>query len=258
MTVSSKALLVGLLASSVMIAGCHPKKLSDVVAAGAHISSSDTLDQPITVAAKLDCPADEGDLKLTAAAKDGQTCAYASPTGVVNLSLVEATGDEADALSRFKAEVDAAMPRQAHGENATVSVTTDKAADGRDVSRVDLPFVHVSDDGHRARIRLFGMAIDADSHHHHHHDADDDGDDDKGDSTGADANVAVSGPKGRESVYLLAGDPATPQGYHAVGYVARGDGRGRMVVALFKSRNGDSDNHNHDLDALLDRNARKG
>jgi hypothetical protein len=236
-----------LLALCLGAAACHPKKLSDAVSAGAHVSTSDTLKGPVAIPARLDCPEQEGQLKRASAAGDGRRCDYTMPTGVVELSLVEAANGDTAALAPFKAAVDAALPRQAHGASATVSVSSEKAADGRDVNRVDMPFIHVSDDGRRSHVKILGMSIDSDSDSRHH--------DDEG--SGA-SNTVADAPKGRESVYLLAGDPATPEGYHAVGYVARSDGQGRMVVALFRSRKGGADNNDHDLDALLQRNASKG
>ena len=230
----------------VTLGACHPKSVAqvkdDMVKGGVHVSTTETIDAPVTVADTLTCPDAQGDLKLTGKAADGLSCTYKSEKGEVELSRV--SGDDATAaLAPIKARLDALLPKQAGG--GTINVVTEKGADGREKTNVDMPFLHVSDDGDRSHVKILGMTIDADSK-------------DK-----KPERAVSAGPHGRELVYVLAGDGKATGGYNAVGYVARGAATGPLVVGVFKYAKGGEwthgDHHtDHDLDALLDLNAKKG
>jgi hypothetical protein len=246
-TVPAKLVCVGALLVCSGLTACHPKTLhqakAELIGGGAHISAIDPIKEPVTIADKLNCPDEEGELKRTSAASDGRSCAYSSDRGVVQLSLMDApNGDAGQALAPVKAGIDAMLPHQASA--ATVQVSSENI-NGHDVSKVDMPFIHVSDDGKRSHVRVFGINIDAD-----------DSSNKTGEATSATAH-------GHEFVYILAGAPASADGYHAAGYVARSDTDGKVVVATFKYRNGDNfvnhgEDHDSDLNALLDLNAKKG
>ncbi|MGC1302244.1 MAG: hypothetical protein WA840_07710 [Caulobacteraceae bacterium] len=249
-TISGQLAWGGALLLLAGVAACHPKSLSqaksEMIGGGAHISSAETLNEPVTVATRLDCPDAQGALKRTAVAADGRSCAYRSDRGVVELALVDTpNGDAETALQPWKARTDAMLPHQASG--ATVAVVSEKGPDGRDVSKVDMPFIHVSDDGRRSHVKVFGITVDS-----------------KDTPSKNETGAADAGGHGREVVYILAGSPPSPEGYHAVGYIARGDGADRMVVATFKYlkegafNSGENHGNDRDLDALLDLNAKKG
>jgi hypothetical protein len=246
-TVPAKLVCVGALLVCTGLTACHPKSVrqakADLIGGGAHISAIDPIKEPVTIADKLNCPDEEGELKRTSAASDGRSCAYSSDRGVVELSLMDAPGGDAtQALAPVRAGIDAMLPHQASA--ATVQVSSENV-NGRDVSKVDMPFIHVSDDGRHSHVKVFGINIDAD--------------DDAKNKTGD----VSSGPRASEYVYILAGSPASAEGYHAAGYVARSDAEGKVVVATFKYRNGDNfvnhgEDHDSDLNALMDLNAKKG
>ena len=240
------------------LGACHPKSLAqgehDFVGAhmhgGVHVQTSEPITGPVTVVSRLDCPETQGALHRTSQSADGRACGYASDKGVVDLALLPGgAADPASALSPLKAKLDAILPREANGGTVAVTSTTD--ADGREHAKVDLPFIHVRDDGKRSHVRIFGMSVDSD-----------DDDNKSGATTEAKPKTGV------EAVYVLAGDTPSAEGYHAVGYVARGGLTGALVVGTFKYRSGDemstsTDGHGRhendsDLDALLDLNAKKG
>ena len=218
------ALTAAVLAGVAALGACHPKPLSEAIGSSAmHVSTSEPLDGPVAVATKLTCPQDAGDWTRTAAAADGATCSYASPKGVLDLALVSGPpGDPAAALAPERARLDALMP-SARGAAMTVESRTD--AQGRKVANVDMPFLHVRDDGAHKSVRILGFSVDKTDRPGERDDDDDD------------AKPAKPGA-GTKLVYLLAGAGAAPGGYHAVGYEARGDARGRLVVASFKLARG--------------------
>lgn len=247
-TVPAKLVCVGALLVCTGLTACHPKTIhqakAELIGGGAHISAIDPIKEPVSIGDKLNCPEEEGELKRTSAASDGRSCAYSSDRGVVELSLMDTTnGDATTALAPVRAGIDAMLPHQASG--ATVQVSSENI-NGHDVSKVDMPFIHVSDDGRRSHVRVFGINIDADNN-----------------SSKNKTGEATATPHGSEFVYILAGSPPSSEGYHAAGYIARSDTSGKLVVATFKYRNGDNfvnhgDDHDSDLNALIDLNAHKG
>lgn len=230
------ALLIALLSGMAGLAACHPKPLREAVRSGAmHVSTSEPLDGPVTVAARLTCPQDAGDWTRTAAAADGAACSYTSPKGVLDLALVSGPpGDPAAALAPERARLDALMPS---ARTAAMTVESRTDAQGRKVANVDMPFLHVRDDGAHKSVKILGFSVDK---------TDGPGDRDEDD----DAKPARPGA-GTKLVYLLAGADAAPGGYHAVGYEARGDASGRLVVASFKlARGGEVHSDGDDDDGM--------
>ncbi len=233
--------------AALALAACHPKSVreakDEMIHGGVHVSTSEPVDAPVTVSDTLTCPDTQGDLKLTAKAADGLSCSYKSDKGEVELSRVDG-GDADAALAAIKAKLDALLPAQAKG--GTITVVSEKGPDGREKTNVDMPFLHVADDGERSHVKILGMTIDSDDHDR------------------KSTRTVSSGPHGRELVYVLAGDGKATGGYNAVGYIARGAATGPLVVGTFKYAkgdewaHGDDEHHDHDLDALLDLNAKKG
>jgi hypothetical protein len=213
----------------------------------------------------LDCPDDQGDLKLQTKAGDGQSCAYASGEGdQVTLKLVSVPqGDVKAALAPFEAEVKADLPQldtKAQGSGADKDW---KRSDGdkgeKENVDLDLPGLHIHShgDGH-AKVDTMGVHVTADG----------DGDNGDGDAHvvvaggshggvtvdahdgGAQIRVTDSGP-GIRQIYLLESDTPGPKGFHAAGYDARGPSGGPLVVAtIFAKQKGD-DTLRHDVRALL-------
>jgi hypothetical protein len=260
---------IGLLAVSVLaLAACHPKdiKHSDFakVDISTHSDSSDSDEDKgpaLKTVATLDCPDHEGALTRTAQSPDGKSCDYQGPGDeTVNLSLVALDGKTPiEAVSAVKAELKGLVNVQA--ANSPISVDASKD-DGGDHAKVDMPFLHVDAHGKKANVNIMGFNIDAD--------------DDKGTATvkgdlpGIHNAVVHAGPGGAEIlaedvgktnaslVYILAGDKAGPQGYHAVGYVAKGPAAGPLVMAKFRAKQGHhgSEDEHGDLGRLIDRNVK--
>jgi hypothetical protein len=211
---------------------------------------------PLKVAASLDCPANQGALTRIAQAADGRFCDYRGPAGEwVRLSLVDLDGRSApEVLAPAKAELYALAPvydppaRASHGDEAG------------EVTKVDLPFIHVRTVGDDADVKIFGIRIHA-----------------EGDNTDVDLSrgrkntVVRAGLKGAQVtseeigrtnaslLYVLAADRRMPSGYWTVGYVAKGPVKGPLVKAEFRTVRKDNRMHNGDhgdLGRLIDRNVK--
>lgn len=215
----------------------------------------------------LDCPQDQGDLKLQTKAGDGQSCAYASGEGdQVTLKLVSVPGgDVRTALAPIEAEVKSDLPQLNTASNP--SGNTGRGADkdwkqgdhDKDNVDLDLPGIHIHShgDGH-ANIDTVGVHVTAD----------DNGDNGKGDAHvivgagghggvtvdahdgGAQIRVTDSGPGVRQT-YILESDTAGPKGFRVAGYDARGPSAGPLVVATILAKDKDGDGLRHDVRALL-------
>lgn len=212
---------------------------------------------PLRVPAKLDCPADAGDLSRTAQSPDGQWCDYAGPRGeMVRLRLAPLNGQTpSQALAPTRAQLHALAPVY---RNATPVNYGERPGDTADVS---VPFVHVHSDGDRADVRLFGIfhIVGRD----HDHDADVDRDHVRKHAVvhaglrGAEVVADEIGRSNASLVYVLAGSHRYASGYRAVGYIAKGPVTGPLVVAEFRSpvnSHRDSDGGHDDIDRLIDRN----
>ena len=247
------------------LAGCHPKTLAqakrDTFGGGVHVSTVSPTRGPVAVVDRLDCPAEVGGLSRTAQAADGRSCDYASPRGEVTLSRVDAPAGDAGgaaALAPLRAAADALLPHQA--EHATITVVSEVGTYGKKTTRVDMPFMHVEDDGGRSKVKMMGMTFNSDKTSR----SVTTGDKALRTTVRSDDDAAPARPgSGRDLIYLLAGDPGSAQGWHAVGYLARADARGAVVAAAFRYRDGkhidaDADGvtrSDPDLRALLDLNA---
>jgi hypothetical protein len=209
---------------------------------------------PLRAPARLDCPADSGDLTRTGQASDGQWCDYTGRRGeTVRLRLTPLNGQTpSEALAPARAQLHALVPvyRKAMPVNYNGG-----AGDSADVN---VPFVRVHKDGDRADVRLFGIF------HIVGHDHDTDVDRDGGQEhtsvhaglRGAEVVADKVGRTNASLVYVLAGSRRFSSGYRAVGYVAKGPVTGPLVVAEFRSPvNGhwDNDGGHVDLDRLIDR-----
>jgi hypothetical protein len=209
---------------------------------------------PLRAPAKLDCPADSGDLTRTAQSPDGQWCDYAGRRGeIVRLRLASLNGlTPSEALAPTRAQLHALAPvyRKATAVNYRGS---------GDSADVNVPFVHVHKDGDRADVRLFGIfhIVDRD------HDTDSDKDGGRKHTvvragfSGAEVIADEIGRNNASLVYVLAGNHRYSSGYRAVGYVAKGPAAGPLVVAEFRSpvnTHRDNDDGHLDLDRLIERN----
>ena len=239
-------------AAALALGACHP--LVRVHHSGAFHSSG-----PITVVDKLDCPETSGDLTRTAMAADGQSCQYKGPEdeSVTLTRMVLASGQAPkDALAPLETALQGLIKRGSG--TGLVNVTSDES-NGGDKANVDMPGIHIHSDGGKSQVKIFGVTVDSDDDHDRatvHA-----GSGAKQATVNADdhgatirANDASNGNS--ESVFILAGDPATADGYHAVGYIARGPAAGPLVVAQFKSKREHHHEDHGDLDELISRNAK--
>jgi hypothetical protein len=210
---------------------------------------------PLRAPAKLDCPAETGDLNRTAQSPDGQWCDYAGRRGeTVRLRLVPLNGQTpSEALAPTRAQLHALAPVYRQAIPASYA---DQPGDSADVN---VPFVRVRANGDKADVRLFGIFHIVS----HDHDADIDT------SHGRKHTVVRAGLRGAEVVadevgrtnaslvYVLAGNHRYASGYRAVGYIAKGPVTGPLVVAEFRSpvsSNRGNDGGHNDIDRLIDRN----
>jgi hypothetical protein len=209
---------------------------------------------PLRAPARLDCPAESGDLTRTAQSPDGQWCDYAGPRGeLVRLRLAPLNGlTPSAALAPTRAQLHALAPVYRTAMPVSYS---DQPGDSADVN---VPFVRVHKDGDKSDVRLFGIF------HIVGHDHDTSADKDGGHEhasvhagfSGAEVIADKVGRTNASLVYVLAGNHRYASGYRAVGYVAKGPVTGPLVVAEFRSpvnTHRDNDNGHDDLDRLIDR-----
>ena len=198
--------------------------------------------EPLKTISKLDCPDSEGQLKRVSASPDGLTCAYQGDNTNVTLRLISLTnGDAQAALAPIEAELKSMIPPPATpaipATPATSATPATPAADadgdkGDNVS-IDFPGLHVRASDGKAQVQVGGMNVDAD---------------DNGaqvrmggdtvvnaDERGAEIRQDRDTQAGVRSTFILAGDKM-PDGYHVVGYEARGPKAGPIVVAVVKSK----------------------
>jgi hypothetical protein len=210
----------------------------------------------------LDCPENQGDLKLQTKGGDGQSCAYKSGDGdQVTLKLVGVPqGDVKSALAPIETEVKAALPQLGKQAKGSGSDGDWKSGHGeKDNVDLDLPGIHIHShgDGH-ANIDTVGVHVTADG----------DGDKGEGDAHvvvgggshggvtvdahdgGAQIRVTDSGAGVRQTFILEANNPG-PRGFRVAGYDARGPSAGPLVVATILAKDKDGDGLRHDVRALL-------
>ena len=225
--------------------------------------------------ARLDCPTVQGELKRTAQAPDGQSCAYTTGATEVTLRLLPVSGDPEAALRLVENDlrllkpivlqkiddpepVEPAAPAEPaappappeppapSGVDVDVDVNVD--ADPGETVQIDIPGlkIHANDAG--AKLRIAGVDIDAS---------------DNGAEIRRVAYNRLPGEqlsrekRGFSGLFILAGEPSGPDGYSFVGYDAKGPRNGPLTVAVIKSRERGEvryDSFNSDIKALMKRN----
>lgn len=235
--------------------------------------------------AKLQCPGKEGDLTRVSISSDGKTCAYRSSDGAeVSLELVATNGDAQGALAKVETELrstpgplspdaeaaqadvagkiaEAAAAKATMGAMAAevARVQAEAAADagisisGHDsdgdsggVTRVDLPGVHISEDGENANVRIGPLKVDA-----------------SGEDTMVNIyrDVRMRGEalstkkRGLRATFIYTGKDL-PAGYRYVGYEAGGPKTGPLTIAKIRSKidTESGDRIHHDVQELVRRN----
>jgi len=228
--------------------------------------------------AKLDCPATEGDLTRISMAGDGKSCIYRSSDGAeVTLELIKVVGNADETLAKIEADlrstpgpagntatsldgkirdVAAAKAEVAAVAAEVARVQAEAAADARidvstsdgdgETSRIDLPGVHISEDGDDANIRIGPLKVD---------------------STGDDTTVNIyrdvrmrgealaREKRGLRATFIYTGKDL-PEGYRYVGYEAGGPKTGPLTIAKVRSKvdTESGDKIYHDVQELVRRN----
>ncbi|HEX5262503.1 MAG TPA: hypothetical protein VFW13_03195 [Phenylobacterium sp.] len=216
---------------------------------------------PLRAVAMLDCPANEGALRLRAQAADGRSCDYDGPREeTVRLHLVDLQGrTAAEAMAPAQAELRTLLPLP-YKAPAPIS----QAEGEGERTDVDLPFFHVHTVDNRADVSIFGVHIH------------DDGDNTEvkvkkggkhtvvhATTSGAEVLAEDVGRENASLVYVLASDRRSHNRWRAVGYLAKGPVAGPLVVAEFRAtdREDDASQHHHghnDVERLIDRNLKGG
>jgi hypothetical protein len=235
--------------------------------------------------AKLQCPGKEGDLTRVSISSDGRTCAYRSSDGAeVSLELVATNGDAQGALAKVETELrstpgplspdaeaaqadvaskiaDAAAAKATMGAmaaevarvqaeaaaDAGISISSrDADDDSSGVTRVDLPGVHISEDGDNANVRIGPLKVDA-----------------SGEDTMVNIyrDVRMRGEalstkkRGLRATFIYTGKDL-PAGYRYVGYEAGGPKTGPLTIAKIRSKidTESGDRIHHDVQELVRRN----
>jgi hypothetical protein len=234
-----------LTAAMALVAACHPRRLHPGEAFGSD-------NRPMRVVHRLDCPDAVAGLQRTAEAADGAQCSYKGSQGEdVTLALTALNGQSPDArLAALNGSLAADLPPPPPGSTPPASGVYVSDGGGRDRAHIDLPGFHLDASDGKATIRMPGVSVDAD---------DDNATVSAGGPRGAqvvahDGRAEIKaggvGPNGADVTYLLASDVAGPNGYRAVGYVAKGPTSGPLVVAEFRTRQ-------HDQHNLTDRGVRR-
>jgi hypothetical protein len=217
----------------------------------------------------LDCPEEEGDLKLKSGSASPRSCVYATEAGdEVTLQLVDLNGADPRASmssmeTALQAEVpfavsDAKPPTPPAPGSANASAWS--ASDDKDQVNIDLPGIHIHGRGD-------GQAdVDTAGVHVHAHDRDHgDGSADvvvKGGNGGVTVNAHDGGAQirvdepgpGVRLDYVLQSDKPGPHGYRLAGYEVRGPAGGPVVVAKILGKSNDDDDLRHDVRSLLKQN----
>jgi hypothetical protein len=223
--------------------------------------------EPVRAIERLDCPERQGGLTRVSAAADGQSCAYTSNEGTVDLRLIRLNGGDAEAaLAPIEAELKGVMPPP------PAPPPPPQGKDGKNKTSIHLPGVSIDAHGETADIRIGHLTINSDGGTaevkvNKNVNIKSDGgqaavnvaakDEQDGDVTikANDSGAEIRALKGGDAVrstLILANDKA-PNGYRVAGYEARGPKGGPLAVAVVKAKNRNTDDHDlfKDMKALV-------
>lgn len=224
--------------------------------------------EPMRVIDRLDCPEQQGALRRVSVAEDGQSCAYESATGSVDLRLVRLNGGDAEAaLSPIEAELKGVMPPPPPAPKTSQDAKNDK-----NHASIHLPGVSIDTHGDSADIKIGRLTINSEggaSEVKVDKNVSVKSDDGKSEvnvtaSEDHDGDVAIRATDGGaeirarkggddiRSTLIIANDKA-PKGFRLAGYEARGPKGGPLAVAVVKAKTRDTDDHDlfKDMKALV-------
>ncbi len=204
---------------------------------------------PMRVISRLDCPNEEGDLKIIRQAGDGSSCVYTDAQGSeVDVSLIKLAGASAQSLLT---PIETALQTEVPDATLTATKHLPSGNDDDNVN-IDVPGVHIhANENGDANVQTPGATVTASSNGNAVVRA-------QGVSVEAnDSRTRIriddSGPGVRSKFLLVANNPG-PHGYRFVGYIARGPAGGPLVVAQVKGRTDDRDMLDHDVSRLVEHN----
>lgn len=225
--------------------------------------------EPMRVIDRLDCPEQQGALRRVSVAADGQSCAYESAAGSVDLRLVRLNGGDAEAaLSPIEAELKGVMPPPPPAPKPPQDAKGDK-----NHASIHLPGVSIDTHGDTADIRIGHLTINSDGGAAEvkvnknvsvksggekatvNITADEEHGDGDVAIRASDGGAEIRAKKGGDDVrstLILANDKA-PKGFRLAGYEARGPKGGPLAVAVVKAKTRDADDHDlfKDMKALV-------
>lgn len=227
---------------------------------------------------KLHCPPSQGELTRASVSGDGKACAYRSQDGAeVSLELIPVAGGPEATLAKIEtelraspgdgasnaSEVTAAIADVARAKADLAAISAEVARVQAEASRdagvaistsgdkeggdsIDLPGVHISENGDGGKVRIGPLKVDSD-----------------GDDTTVNIyrDVRMRGEalsrekRGLRATFIYTGKDL-PSGYRYVGYEAGGPKSGPLTVAKVRSKIGakSGDDINHDVQELVRRN----
>ncbi|MBW3616714.1 MAG: hypothetical protein KY446_03030 [Proteobacteria bacterium] len=231
-------------AAVVLTAGCSDR--GQVAAAAGEPGA------PARVAARLDCPEREGDLRLASRAADGLACAYRGEDGAeVELRLAAASE-----LPSVEGELKGLIPAAA----APPEPPSPPRAEDGDRTQVRLPGVDINAQSDRASVRMPGIRVDADGDNADVQIGGEDGEsvDIRAHDRGAVIHIAEEADGGAlRSTFLVRSEEPGPAGWRLAGYQARGSETGRVVLGVVRARRERQRGLMDDLEDLIERNARR-
>lgn len=250
-----KVLVITGAAAAALLAGCTAE-------VDASVTSEKKGGTPVRIAARLDCPQREGNLRLVSTAPDGRACAYRGEAGEeVELRLADLS-----TLTPLEAELSALIP-DAAGPAAPIApmpplppaapgAPTPPAPVGSE--RVSVPGVmDVRSEGDRASVRLPGVSIEADGDNADVRIGGKDGEKVSVRARDGGAQIRVSDSKHASDVrstFLVTSDKPGPAGWRVAGYQARSAGSGPAVIGVMRLRSDRKGDLMDDVEDLMDRN----
>jgi len=225
---------------------------------------------------RLDCPETSGDLTRSGMSADGKSCAYTGPNDeAVSLQLVPLAGVPPQLmLTKMETQLqgdtgltgltppeppspppppagkakdwDAGSQAKSDDDNDDddESKASNKAGADRDNAKIDLPGLHISANGDKADISLPGISIHANGDKAEVHagwlgrNATIEGND-----GGAVIRIGHADQSGVDSMMFMTSNHPGPTGYRTIGYIAKGPPAGPMLIATFKTKSENRNEH---------------
>ena len=216
----------------------------------------------LTPVSRLECPTSQGQLSLKTASKDGTSCAYMGDDGAqVDVNLVPAPNGPDVVLANTETDLRALLPPPPPEPDTPPAESSAPASDphAKNVN-IRLPGINIHAGDEKANISIGSLHIDADDSTDTVHMRGGHGGRGRGQFTidashGGAVIRAEGGGRDVRSTLILASDQTGPQGWHVVGYEARGPRSGPLVVATVRSKSDEHDATFADVKALVRRSA---